>query len=77
MKNGIKWTISIVAMFLCGKLISQAPSGFYIINGEEIEIDEAPWQVSLEVNGVHNCGGVVLNENWILTAAHCVKGLNS
>lgn len=60
-------------IFLCQfHLYSQAPSGFYIINGEEIEIDEAPWQVSLEIDGTHKCGGAILNQYWILTAAHCV-----
>lgn len=24
---------------------------------------------------IHFCGGTILNENWILTAGHCVKGL--
>jgi secreted trypsin-like serine protease len=55
------------------QLFSQAPSGFYIINGEEIEINEAPWQVSLEIDGKHQCGGAILNQYWILTAAHCVN----
>ena len=47
-----------------------------IINGDEAATQEAPWQVYIEVHddikGNFSCGGVVLNSNWILTAAHCV-----
>ncbi|WP_049872242.1 trypsin-like serine protease [Myxococcus hansupus] len=33
-----------------------------------------PWQVSLRLNGATFCGGVILNENWILTAGYCFYG---
>ncbi|KAH8281573.1 hypothetical protein KR054_001610, partial [Drosophila jambulina] len=45
-----------------------------IIGGNDIEIDEAPWQVSLQYNGLHNCGGSIYSETIIITAAHCVHG---
>ncbi|XP_076179604.1 chymotrypsin-2 [Ptiloglossa arizonensis] len=47
-----------------------------IVNGETVKLGEIPYQVSLQTKGseYHFCGGSVLNENYILTAAHCVSG---
>ncbi|XP_045136457.1 serine proteinase stubble-like isoform X2 [Portunus trituberculatus] len=35
-------------------------------------IREIPWQVAMVVDGKFHCGGVLIGEQWILTAAHCV-----
>ncbi|WP_426749663.1 trypsin-like serine protease [Myxococcus sp. Y35] len=43
-----------------------------IIGGTNTTIGANPWQVSLQDGTFHFCGGSILNENWILTAAHCV-----
>jgi trypsin len=48
-----------------------------IIGGSPIDITQAPWQVSLEINGTHQCGGTILNALWVLTAAHCLEGASS
>ncbi len=42
-----------------------------IVGGSTISITRTPWQVSLQdANGLL-CGGVILNERTVLTAAHC------
>uniref|UniRef100_A0A8D0B1M4 chymotrypsin n=1 Tax=Salvator merianae TaxID=96440 RepID=A0A8D0B1M4_SALMN len=43
-----------------------------IVNGEEAVSGSWPWQVSLQDDtGFHFCGGSLINENWVVTAAHC------
>lgn len=45
-----------------------------IVGGAAASIADFPWQVSLQSFGSHFCGGSILNDEWILTAAHCVEG---
>ncbi|XP_060535455.1 chymotrypsin-2-like [Cylas formicarius] len=43
-----------------------------IVNGTNAEEGEFPFAVSLRYKSSHTCGGTILNENFVLTAAHCV-----
>ncbi|XP_053949116.1 serine protease SP24D-like [Anastrepha ludens] len=51
---------------------SAAPNG-RIVGGTDANIGQFPHQVSLQrEDGSHTCGGSIISENFILTAAHCV-----
>lgn len=51
-----------------------APAASKIVNGTDASIADYPFIISLRsASGGHSCGGSILNEYWILTAAHCVN----
>ncbi|CAF1604944.1 unnamed protein product [Adineta ricciae] len=45
-----------------------------IVGGTVSTRGDWPWQISMERNGKHICGGSLINDQWIVTAAHCVSG---
>lgn len=43
-----------------------------VVGGKASQPAAWPWVVSIYKNGIFHCGGVIINELWVLTAAHCV-----
>ncbi len=47
-----------------------------IVNGDDVDIADYPWQVSVQLRPPHGaghfCGGTIIDDIWVLTAAHCV-----
>ena len=76
---------AVVSVALVSGIMSVAPASATrterIIGGDEIPITDAPWQVALisadqNYGTVHDgqfCGGSIINERWIITAAHCLS----
>ncbi|XP_035729179.1 serine protease hepsin-like [Vespa mandarinia] len=45
-----------------------------IVGGQQTSIHQHPYQVSVRFNIRHICGGAIISNEWIVTAAHCVEG---
>ncbi|XP_056392704.1 serine protease 33-like [Hyla sarda] len=44
-----------------------------IVGGADAAIEEWPWQVTLQIEGFGQCGGSLITNSWVLTAAHCFQ----
>ncbi|XP_078732467.1 venom prothrombin activator vestarin-D1-like [Lampetra fluviatilis] len=59
-----------------GTCSPQGGDDLRIVNGWRCEPGECPWQVLLVSyeTGKGLCGGALLNDEWVITAAHCIVG---
>ncbi|MBN3313772.1 CTRL protease, partial [Atractosteus spatula] len=74
----VLWIVSCLALvgsaLGCGvPSIRPVVSGYNkIVNGENAVPGSWPWQVSLQqFSGFHFCGGSLISQYWVVTAAHC------
>lgn len=73
-------TSNLILLTLCAVCVTGAKLGDFgsrIIGGENAKEGQFPYQVSLRsaLNGQHFCGGSILTQRFILTAAHCSQGI--
>nr|CAD7438736.1 unnamed protein product [Timema bartmani] len=45
-----------------------------IVGGQTTQMNEYPWMARLSYFNRFYCGGMLINDRYVLTAAHCVKG---
>lgn len=50
---------------------SSGADGARIIRGKDAAAHSRPFMASVQVLGQHICGGVLVREDFVLTAAHC------
>ncbi|XP_011155958.2 transmembrane protease serine 9 [Solenopsis invicta] len=58
-------------LIACLAVVSHAVD-LQIVNGTDAEVGAHPYMVSLRKQNKHFCGGSIISENYILTAAHCL-----
>ncbi|XP_058120915.1 trypsin 3A1-like [Anopheles ziemanni] len=52
----------------CG---SPAPKNERIVGGSPVEDDQFPWMAAIYYNNRFSCGGSLITDRYVLTAAHC------
>ena len=73
MKNHLQKIVLLFSLFISITFTTQAQER--IVGGVGADLHEYPWQVALvSPNGDGYCGGSIISDQWILTAAHCLEG---
>ncbi|MGH9139345.1 MAG: DUF1986 domain-containing protein, partial [Acidimicrobiales bacterium] len=67
----------VAAVTVTGLAVVPAAPAAAIVGGQEADAGEWPWQVAIIVDGAQYCGGVLVTEDAVLTAAHCTDGVDA
>lgn len=74
---------SLIVLFLYRTLFFYLRLGCGIVNkqnrivgGQETEVNQYPWMALLTYGNRFYCGASLINDRYVMTAAHCVSGFN-
>uniref|UniRef100_A0AAQ6IDR8 Peptidase S1 domain-containing protein n=1 Tax=Anabas testudineus TaxID=64144 RepID=A0AAQ6IDR8_ANATE len=69
-------SLSVSSAYGCGQP-TFPPLETRVVGGEDVRPHSWPWQISLQYNREgewrHTCGGTLISDQWVLTAAHCIS----
>ncbi|XP_058617342.1 mast cell protease 4-like [Onychostoma macrolepis] len=63
-------SVALMSLLLTGTF------GADIINGKKAEKNSMLYMASVQIDGTHTCGGFLIHQSYVLTAAHCDKSGN-
>jgi len=66
----------IIIVITYSPVCGQAPAGAgasRIVGGVTTGVNEWPWQAALMYGSQQFCGGSLINDRYVLTAAHCTE----
>ncbi|XP_062393862.1 mucin-17-like isoform X4 [Sardina pilchardus] len=80
------WTLYLTTFYVCGCLgqlnvCGRPPLNTRIAGGQDAPAGSWPWQASLHASfpgfSFFLCGGSLINEQWVLSAAHCFNSISA
>ncbi|XP_036319391.1 trypsin alpha-3 [Rhagoletis pomonella] len=72
MRSTIIFALLAIAFAVAGTSRALSPSSGRILGGEDVASDQFTFAASVRLDNAHVCGGSIVGEGKILTAAHCV-----
>ncbi|XP_016110526.1 granzyme B-like [Sinocyclocheilus grahami] len=70
--------MAIISLLLLASLLPQltftARVDVGIVNGKQAKPHSRPYMVSVQLTKRHTCGGFLISDEFVMTAAHCWKG---
>ncbi|XP_017058185.1 chymotrypsin-2 [Drosophila ficusphila] len=68
-------SLSLIVLLAISSVGQAAPPTGRVVNGSDSSVQKYPFVVSLRSwDGAHSCGGSIISQNFVMTAAHCTNG---
>ncbi|CAG9827545.1 unnamed protein product [Diabrotica balteata] len=76
MNSSMRVYVLVACILLIANQCESADSHYRIVGGNDTTIEKHPWIVSIQFLRVHFCGGALVDEETVITAAHCLNDVS-